>query len=127
MVCEIYLRKSHITVKSVNNSKVGSQQILVNLLTGERRTIPNVGHWVLEYDEDGVVEAPYFKIDLPHQGLITVARPLDYESQKMHVIRIIASVRYHFLTIFLVKLLRSIQLNMSPIFLLSFNIIGSSR
>jgi hypothetical protein len=46
----------------------------------------------LEYDEDGVVEAPYFKIDLPHQGLITVARPLDYEAQKMHVIKIIASV-----------------------------------
>ena len=51
----------------------------------------------LEYDEDGVVEAPYFKIDLPHQGLITVARPLDYETQKMHVIRIIASVRNSFL------------------------------
>ena len=46
----------------------------------------------LEYDEDGVVEAPYFKIDLPHQGLITVARPLDYETQKMHIIRIVASV-----------------------------------
>ena len=46
----------------------------------------------LEYDEDGVVEAPYFKIDLPHQGLITVARPLDYEAQKIHVIKIIASV-----------------------------------
>ena len=61
----------------------------------------------LEYDEDGVVEAPYFKIDLPHQGLITVARPLDYESQKMHVIRIIASVRYHFFTAFLGNLLYS--------------------
>ena len=46
----------------------------------------------LEYDEYGVVEAPYFKIDLPHQGLITVARPLDYETQKMHIIRIVASV-----------------------------------
>ena len=46
----------------------------------------------LEYDEDGIVEAPYFKIDLPHQGLITVARPLDYEMQKIHVIRIVASV-----------------------------------
>ena len=46
----------------------------------------------LEYDEDGIVEAPYFKIEQPHQGLITVARPLDYEDQKMHIIRIIASV-----------------------------------
>ena len=51
----------------------------------------------LEYDEDGVVEAPYFKIDLPHQGLITVARPLDYETQKMHIIRIVASVIIDFL------------------------------
>ena len=51
----------------------------------------------LEYDEDGVVEAPYFKIDLPHQGLITVARPLDYETQKMHIIRIVASVISNFL------------------------------
>ena len=51
----------------------------------------------LEYDEDGVVEAPYFKIDLPHQGLITVARPLDYETQKMHIIRIVASVILEFI------------------------------
>ena len=51
----------------------------------------------LEYDEDGVVEAPYFKIDLPHQGLITVARPLDYETQKTHIIRIVASVILKFI------------------------------
>ena len=50
----------------------------------------------LEYDEYGNVEAPYFSIDLPHQGLITVARQLDYEKQKMHVLRIIASVRKYF-------------------------------
>ena len=57
----------------------------------------------LEYDEDGVVEAPYFKIDLPHQGLITVARPLDYETQKMHIIRIVASVTLEFIYDFLVQ------------------------
>ena len=57
----------------------------------------------LEYDEDGVVEAPYFKIDLPHQGLITVARPLDYETQKMHIIRIVASVIMNFLFDILVQ------------------------
>ena len=57
----------------------------------------------LEYDEDGVVEAPYFKIDLPHQGLITVARPLDYETQKMHIIRIVASVILEFIYDFLVQ------------------------
>ena len=54
----------------------------------------------LEYDEYGNVEAPYFSIDLPHQGLITVARQLDYEKQKMHVLRIIASVRKYFILFF---------------------------
>ena len=79
----------------------------------------------LEYDEDGVVEAPYFKIDLPHQGLITVARPLDYETQKMHIIRIVASVILEFIYDFSVQ---KYDLICTHIYFWPFQIlIGSSR
>ena len=73
----------------------------------------------LEYDEDGVVEAPYFKIDLPHQGLITVARPLDYETQKMHIIRIVASVILEFIYDFFGAKIRFCCLLMYPYLLLT--------
>ena len=34
-----------------------------------------------------------FSIDLPHQGLVTVQKQLDYETSKIHYVTIVASVR----------------------------------
>ena len=62
-------------------------QIEYRILDDDENGEPN-----FEYDENGIAEAPFFSIDLPHQGLITIARPLDYEKQQKHVLRIIASV-----------------------------------
>ena len=39
-------------------------------------------------EDDGV-----FDIDLPHQGLLTVKKPLDYETTKRHYVTIVASDR----------------------------------
>ena len=39
--------------------------------------------------EDG---GEFFEIDLPHQGLLTLKKKLDYETQKTHFVNIIARV-----------------------------------
>ena len=36
-------------------------------------------------------ESP-FEIELPHQGIIRLANPLDYETQKVHLVTIVAKV-----------------------------------
>lgn len=33
-----------------------------------------------------------FKIELPHQGIVRLAKPLDYESDRIHFVTIVASV-----------------------------------
>ena len=38
-------------------------------------------------------ENEFFEIDLPHQGILTLKRELDYETQKIHRVQIIARVR----------------------------------
>ena len=38
-------------------------------------------------------ESP-FEIALPHQGIIRLAKPLDYETQKVHLVTIVAKVRW---------------------------------
>ncbi|KAK8770388.1 hypothetical protein V5799_013148 [Amblyomma americanum] len=44
----------------------------------------------LDRDNDGY---EYFAIDLPYQGLVTIARPLDYERAKYYHLLIKATVR----------------------------------
>ena len=41
-------------------------------------------------------ENEFFEIDLPHQGILTLKRELDYETQKIHRVQIIARVRDFF-------------------------------
>ena len=41
-------------------------------------------------------ENEFFEIDLPHQGILTLKRELDYETQKIHRVQIIARVRQYF-------------------------------
>lgn len=43
--------------------------------------------------EDG---GEFFEINLPHQGLLTLKKKLDYESQKTHFVNIIARVSLTF-------------------------------
>ena len=42
-------------------------------------------------------ENEFFEIDLPHQGILTLRRELDYETQKIHRVQIIARVRDFFI------------------------------
>ena len=42
-------------------------------------------------------ENEFFEIDLPHQGILTLKRELDYETQKIHRVQIIARVRDFFI------------------------------
>ena len=42
-------------------------------------------------------ENEFFEIDLPHQGILTLKRELDYETQKIHQVEIIARVRIYLL------------------------------
>lgn len=37
----------------------------------------------------------YFAINLPHQGQVTVAKPLDYERTQRYLLTIVASVSTH--------------------------------
>ena len=37
-------------------------------------------------------ENPFFEIDLPHQGMLTLKQELDFEQQKIHEVIIIARV-----------------------------------
>lgn len=44
----------------------------------------------------------YFSIPLPHQGVVTVNRTLDYERTKLYLVTIVASVSYF--STFVIKL-----------------------
>ena len=38
-------------------------------------------------------ESP-FEIALPHQGIVRLAKPLDYETEKIHFVHIVVKVRW---------------------------------
>ncbi len=44
--------------------------------------------YMLSSDADGT-----FSIDLPHQGLLTLTKPLDYETKKSYTLNVIAKDR----------------------------------
>ena len=47
----------------------------------------------VEYFIENETESP-FKIDLPHQGIVRLAKPLDYETERIHFVTIVARVRF---------------------------------
>ncbi len=52
----------------------------------------------VEYFIENETESP-FKIDLPHQGIVRLAKPLDYETERIHFVTIVARVRIFTLNI----------------------------
>ena len=60
----------------------------------EFRVIEDDAPGINDIEGGGFGEGGHFAINLPHQGLVQLVRPLDYESSKIHHVIIEARDRY---------------------------------
>ena len=60
----------------------------------EFRVIEDDAPGVNDIEGGGFGQGGHFAINLPHQGLVQLVRPLDYESSKIHHVIIEARDRY---------------------------------
>ena len=82
--------KSDIRLKIWNHLQSTDVDAVVFRGLSARDPDSNVNGQV-EYFIENENESP-FKIDLPHQGIVRLAKPLDYESQRIHFVTIVARV-----------------------------------